>query len=176
MPLESILTETKPNRFINDLVDYIVDPNIGGVTPLDLETAPPLIKGIIFLRAFYLSIATAGIWQWFEESYDDYPNLEKFMDEIGATKAADYIRAGKAAFPKGRVLKDSDTRYDFTDEHDRDFRQIDRNFEGAAEESILKLREYILTHRKTLETQARAFWEIRKSNKPKWQKKIAKYR
>jgi len=38
MALESILTGTKPISFINDLADFIVDPNIGGVTPLDLET------------------------------------------------------------------------------------------------------------------------------------------
>jgi len=56
MALESILTETKPISFINDLADFIVDPNIGGVTPLDLETTAAG-KRNVFLRAFYLAVA-----------------------------------------------------------------------------------------------------------------------
>ena len=126
--LEMILAETKPNEFINDLSDFVINPNIGGVTPLDLETAPPMVTGMIFLRAFSLTTFSSGIALWFDQSYDDYPDLVRFFDKIGAQPAAAYIRAATALFPKGRVPKNSDARSDYGDEHDAEFRQIDRQW------------------------------------------------
>ena len=67
--------------------------------------------------------------------------LEVFFEKIGASKDAAYVRAGKAIVSPRRLPKDSDARFDFTEEHDRDFRQVDRKFEGATEESIFKLRD-----------------------------------
>ena len=41
--LDKILAETKPIEFINDLLDYITDPNLGGVR-LGAATDTPRIS------------------------------------------------------------------------------------------------------------------------------------
>jgi hypothetical protein len=173
--LEMILAETHPYNFIRGLLDFAINPNLGGVTPLDLEAAPPLIKGAIFLNGFSLATCNSGIGLWFDNDYDDCPDLAKFFDKIGAKKAVQYLQAGTALFPKGCVPKDSDERLDYYDAHGAEFCQIDRQFGGAADDSILKLREYLMAHQEVFEQEVKVFWELRKSNKPKWRKKKQRY-
>lgn len=165
MTLDSILSEKKSARLITALVDFVVDPNIGGLGREDLRDAPPLVKDAIYVRAFNLAIVNSGIWNWFEELHDDYPGFTDFLRAIKADRAADYIMAGAALFPGGRVPEDAEKRSDFCDEHDREFRKVDRQFEGASEQAILKFHDYVVAHKESFQREAEAYWKIRKENR-----------
>ena len=165
MKLDSILAERNPNKFIDSLSDYITDPDIGGVSPEDLEQAPPMTRATIFVRAFQLATISGGIWKWFVELHDDYPKIDSFFRKIRANRSVAYLAAAKALFPKGRVPKDVDSRLEFCDRNGREFYQIDQQFNGAPEEAITKLRDYITDNQKTFQVEVEAFWKIRKANK-----------
>ena len=174
--LDSNLAETQPRKFIAGLLDYVTDPDIGGVTPRDVQKAPPMIKAAIFISAFDLSTFSGGIWKWFVEEQDDYPKIDKLFEKIHAHHAAAYLAAATALFPKGRLPKDADLRFEFCDEHGREFHQIDQRFKGASEEAIAIFREYLISHRKTFETEVQAFWDIRKANHRLFQRRLAELR
>lgn len=167
MKLDDILSGNKPQKIIYDLAGYVTDPNLGGVSPKDLEQAPPLVSGVICLNAFDLTVANSGIWKWFVELYDDYPDVAGFFRQIEANKGVDYIKAAEALFPNGTVPKDDDERFDFCDEHGRKFHEVDKQFKGASEDAILKLRDYLIAHRSLFEKEVEEFWKVRKANKRK---------
>jgi len=174
--LDKILAETKPGKLISNLVDYVTDPDLGGVTNEDLKEAPPLVKGVIFVNAFDLDISTSSVVAWLIENYDHFPTLANFFDKIGAKSASRYLRSAYALFPNGRVIRDQDKRYTFCNEHEEQFVKIDRKFKGASEEAILKLRNYIVSKRKTFEAQVEKFWQVRKRHFARWNRDLQKLR
>jgi len=165
MTLDEILLEKKPSVLISSLHEFVTDPNIGGVAPEDLQKAPPLVRSTIYLDAFDLAIANSGIWKWFEELRGDYPDFTDFLRVIKADRAADYLKAAEALFPNGIVPEDEDERFDFCDEHGREFRQVDHQFEGASGEAILKFRDYVVANKESFQQEAEAYWNIRKENR-----------
>ena len=174
--LDSHLAQSQPRQFIDGLLDYVTNPNLGGVGPEDLQQAPPMIKAAIFVNAFDSATANAGVWEWFVELHDDYPKIDALFKKIHAPRSAAYIAAAKALFPKGRVPKNADLRFEFCDEHGREFHQIDQRFKGASEEALAKLRDYLASHRKAFEAQVKTFWEIRKANKRLSERRLEKLR
>src|SRR6266446_4822177 len=160
--LDKILTEIKPLEFINDLLDYLTDPNLGGVTHKHLKGAPPLVKSVIYLNAFDLDTSNSGVDEWLIENYDHYPTLASFFDKIGAKSASRYLKSAYALFPKGRVILNPDRRSTFCNEHEEQFVKIDRKFKGASKDAICKLRDYIVSNRKAFEEQVEKFWKLRK--------------
>jgi len=165
MSVDEILKEREPNKFICALSDYVTDLNLGGVMPADLKRAPALVRGVIFIHAFDLATVNSGIYQWIVELYDGYPQFAKFCDTIKAKKAADYVREAIALFPKGRVPKSLDAKLDFCEEHESELDAIDCKFQGASEDAILKLRDYIASNQNAFELEVQKFWAIRRRHK-----------
>ena len=160
--LDKILTEAKPATFIYDLVGFVTNPDLGGVTKDHLRGAPPLVAGVVFVNAFDLATSNSGIVEWLIETYDDFPALDDFFDTIDAKRATLYLRSAYALFPKGRVFRNQDKRYAFCDKNEDQFRRLDQGFKGASEEAVSKLRDYVASNRETFEAQVEEFWELRK--------------
>jgi hypothetical protein len=162
MALAEILAETEPGKFSDALVDWAIDPNLGGLDDADLKSAPPLIKAAIYIRAFHMAAVNDGIYIWFNELPEDDADLAQFLKIVHAKRAAAYFRDALKLFPGQRIPDDPDERFEICDRHERELNALDKRHAGAAEDAVLRLRDYVARHKGEFEEQVQQFWKRRR--------------
>jgi hypothetical protein len=161
MKLKEILRKTEPNAIIRDLADFVVNPNLGGLNPRHAKNAPLMVKQVLGIYAFHQTICSSGIYKWLVEIYDDDPELAQVLASIGAKRAAEYVNEAISLFPKGCIFESLNARVNFCDEHEDELDRLDEMFKGAAEESVLKLRDHIAENDEAFKKQVHIFSETR---------------
>jgi len=162
MTLKDLLARGDPRKFSDALVDWAMDPNLGGLDSEDLKRAPLLVKVAIYIRAFHLTIVNSGIYIWLIELEEDDPDLSQFLKIVRAEKAAAYLREALEFFPGRRVPKDLDERFEICDRHERELNAIDKRYTGAADDAVLRLRDYVAQNSELFESQVQQFWKRRR--------------
>jgi len=166
MTLKDILAKTDPGEFGGALGAWAIDPNLGGLDAEQLRLAPPLVKAAIYVDAFHLTIVNSGMWKWLVELDEDGSALLKFLKMVRAERAEAYLREALELFPDRRVPEDLDERLEICDRHERELRDLDKRCAGAADDAVLRLRDYVARNRARFEGQVRHFW---KRHRQTWQ-------
>ncbi len=144
--IDRILAEEDRDLFIQSAGELDGD----GGAPLGQGPEPLDMLGGLWM--LHLQVSADGIWKFVAESTGEaFHETLAWCERVEAERAAAYLRAVAALFPRGRVPKDEAARRVLVDELEGTvpdpLRALDDEYAGAMDELADRVREWLGAHR-----------------------------
>ncbi len=142
--IDRILAEEDRDLFIQAAGELDASGELGqGPEPLGM------LGGLWVL---YLQVSADGIWKFVGESTGEaFHETLAWCERVEAERAAAYLRAVAALYPRGRVPKDEAARYAVVEKLEEtspdSLRALDGEYAGAMDELADRVREWLRAHR-----------------------------
>lgn len=147
--LDAVLLEPDDWQFLDRMLAW--GHEVTGIQTVgELDEKPRALRELLLVRIFAMDVQSGGGWKFLEhlESPPHLRELVTICDRIGANSAAAYLRAMRAAFPRGRIPTDPERREELLDAmskrgRDDPLRALDKQYQGATEEMVAAYRRHI---------------------------------
>ena len=156
--LDRALAQKDDGRFLHDLAH--VDERFNSLDP---ERRPAPLPMLVALWILHQDVTMEGVWKFLAQSEGDefLPTL-RWCEEVGATRAVEYLKAVQRLFPRGKVPATSDKRTDVLERLEakadatgdpEPLVALDRKYADAMPQLAQRVREWVKANRAAIERQ-----------------------